>query len=160
MDIENVTRALTAAVAFVALFSAHYLGDQWLQTSGQACKKSLEGGGSALVAHWHCAKHVLTYTAGGAALLMAVAAWLGLPLRPGWVIAGLTLNAITHYVADLRAPLRWLAVKIGQRGYIEHVTVQRPAGPADTGPGTALFHLDQAWHFVWLLPAAALIAGP
>jgi hypothetical protein len=160
MDHEDITRALIAANAFVALFCAHYAGDQWIQTGAQACEKSLEGAASRAVAHWHCAKHVMTYTLTGLIFLLGLAAWLDLPLHAGWVAAGLGVNAVTHYIADLRSPLRWMAEKVGRGGYVKHVRVIRPTGEEDTGPGTAMFHLDQAWHFIWLVIAVALIAGP
>lgn len=160
MDTEDITRAVVAANAFVALFAAHYAGDQWIQTHGQARKKSLEGAESKTSAHWHCAKHVITYTLAGLVFFLGLAAWLDLPVRPGWLALGLSINAVTHYIADLRSPLRWLAEKLGRGSYIQHCRVVRPTGVEGGGPGTAMFHLDQAWHFIWLLVAVAVIAGP
>lgn len=160
MDPENVTRAIIAAVAFVSLLAAHYGGDQWVQTSDQAGKKSLDRPGvDKRDAHWHCAKHVATYTATGVAFFLMASLWLDLPVRPGWAVAGFALNAATHYLVDLRTPLLWIARKLGRMGYIDHCQVVRPSGPEKSGPGTGMFHLDQAWHFMWMLPSALLIAG-
>lgn len=160
MEHVDIVRAVVASTAFGALYAGHYLGDQWVQTAGQACKKSLDRpGAKTLEAHWHCAKHVFTYTLGGLALYLMASAWLDLPVRPGWVAAGLAVNAVSHYIVDLRTPLMWMAKKIGRYGYIEHCQVVRPTGPERVGPGTGAFHLDQAWHFIWIFLSALLIAG-
>jgi hypothetical protein len=160
MDLDNLTRAATAALAFAALFGGHYAGDQWLQTSGQACKKSLaRAGGARLEAHWHCAKHVMVYSLAGLTMFLVAALWLDLPVRPGWIAAGIALNAITHYIADLRTPLLWMARVIGRQAYVEHCQVVRPTGAEMVGPGTASFELDQAWHFIWIFFSALLFAG-
>lgn len=153
--------AATAAVAFFAMYAAHGVGDHWMQTCGQAAKKALDGAESTASAVWHCAKHVLTWTATLAVFLAVAGWWLGLPLRPGWVAAGLALNAVTHFVFDLRTPLVWLVEHVARRGgYIAHVQVVRPAGVERTGPGTAIFHLDQSAHVAVLFFAALLTAGP
>ncbi len=160
MNEFDIVRAITALTAFAALYAGHYLGDQWLQTHTQACKKSLDRpDAKVLEAHWNCFKHVFTYTLGGLVLFLGAAAWLDLPVRPGWLAAGIALNAATHYLIDLRSPLMWIARKMGRMGYIEHCQVVRPTGPERVGPGTGAFHLDQAWHFVWMFPSALLIAG-
>lgn len=160
MNEIDLVRAITAAVAFATMFAAHYLGDQWVQTAGQSCKKSLDRpDANTLEAHWHCFKHVFSYTLGGFVLFLGAAAWLNLPVRPGWLVAGLALNAGTHYLIDLRTPLMWIAKKMGKMGYVEHCQVVRPSGPERVGPGTGAFHLDQAWHFIWMLPSALLVAG-
>lgn len=160
MDIENITRILAGLTAFMALLGIHYAGDHWIQTGPQSVKKALDRNSSAASAHWHCLKHVLTYTAAGAILLLGLAAWFDLPIQLGWLAAGLAVNAVTHYVADLRTPLRWLAGVLGRNAYIHYCQVQRPTGAQDTGPGTGLFHLDQAWHIFWIVISAAIIAGP
>lgn len=160
MPYHDLVRAITAAVAFAAMLAGHYIGDQWIQTSAQACKKALGGPVSRGCALWHCAKHVVTWTATTTGLLLAAGWWLNLPIRPGWLAAGVAVNAATHFLADLRAPLLWLARTVGRGGYVTHVQVMRPAGADAFGAGTAAFHLDQAWHIAWLLVAALLIAGP
>lgn len=161
-DVELVARAALALTAFAFGLAGHYLGDHWIQTSPQACKKALNGGGTRACALWHCAKHVTTWTATVTVFIAVAGWWLHLPLKPGWLAAGMALNAATHFVADLRTPLLWLARLLGRGGYLQHATVVRaPAGGADpTGPGTAAFELDQSWHIAWLAVAALVIAGP
>jgi hypothetical protein len=160
MQYLDLVRAVTTAVSFCAMLAGHYIGDHWLQTSGQACKKALNGGESRACALWHCAKHVITWSASTVAFVSVAGWWLHLPLHLGWLAAGIAVNAVTHFVADLRTPLIRLAQLLGRGGYIEHSQVMRPAGAQPTGPGTALFHLDQAWHIAWMFVAALLIAGP
>jgi hypothetical protein len=160
MPYDDLVRTITAVLAFCAMLAGHYIGDQWVQTSAQACNKGLGNGASRGCALWNCGKHVAGWTVTTTGFFLAASWWLHLPLRPGWLAAGVTVNAVTHFVADLRTPLLWLARVIGRAGYLGHVQVVRPSGGDAFGPGTAAFHLDQAWHIAWLLVAALLIAGP
>jgi hypothetical protein len=161
MEHGDLVRAATAAVAFAVMLAGHYIGDHWVQTSGQAYGKGLDRiGCNRKAAVWHCAKHVMSWTATTTLFLLAAAWWLRLPLQPGWLVAGILLNAVTHFVADLRTPLIRLGRLLGRGGYLDHVGVVRPSGPASSGPGTGLFELDQAWHIGWLAVSALLIAGP
>lgn len=154
-----LVKAVSAAVAYVAMLAGHGIGDHWLQTGPQACKKPLDGAESRWCSMWHCAKHVATWTAVVTVFVTGAFLWLGLPLRPEWLGAGMALNAATHFVADLRTPLIWLATKMRRASYVEMVQVVRPAGCDRYGPGTAVFHLDQTWHKAWMLPAALLVPG-
>src|SRR6185369_9626725 len=123
MQYDDLVRAATAAFAFGAMLAGHYVGDQWIQTSGQACKKALDGAGGNACALWHCAKHVITWTATTVVFLAGGGWWLHLPFKPGWLAAGIAVNMVTHFVADLRTPLIWLARLLGRGGYIEHAQV-------------------------------------
>ncbi|WP_285551698.1 hypothetical protein [Actinoplanes regularis] len=161
MQQEDLVRAATAAVAFGVMLAGHYIGDHWVQTDGQAHGKGLDNAGcDRSVALWHCAKHVASWTLTTSVFLLAAGWWLRLPFQTGWLVAGITVNAVTHFVADLRTPLIRLGRLLGRGGYLDHVRVVRPSGPASSGPGTALFELDQAWHIGWLAVSALLIAGP
>lgn len=152
MPYDDLVRAATAAVAFLALYAGHMVGDHWTQTQHQSTHKALGAGRPVWLAHWNCAKHVTTYTATQAVLLVLAGWWLNLPLRPGWVAAGLAASAVTHYVADLRTPLRWLADRLGP-GKASFYRL------ADHGLNGA-YLLDQSWHIGWLAVAALLVAGP
>lgn len=139
-----------AAVVFAAVFAAyaagHPVGDYWVQTNGQAAAKALPGWAGRRA----CAAHVATYTATLAACLALAWCMLGLPLRPGPVVAGLAVSAVSHYFADRRRPLQHLAALIpGKLGFWR------------TGDGLAsgAAHLDQAWHWWWLFAAALITAG-
>jgi len=158
-DIDTI-RAITTLVAFAFGLAGHYVGDHWLQTHEQACKKGLNGGNGRMCAMWNCAKHVITWSAAVTVFIAAAGWWLHLPLRPGWLAAGMALNAVTHFVADLRTPLLWLGRRLGRGRYLDYGNVVRSSGTAEGGPGTAAFHLDQAWHIAWLAVSALVMAGP
>lgn len=146
-----------------ALSAAHQVGDQWLQTSHQACTK----GGQGWPARRAAAAHVASYTAAGAAAVIVAGRRLDTPIRPARLAAALAVNAVTHYIADRRAPLRWMALAAGRGGYLRHCRVVRETEsdsgekiePDETGPGTALFELDQAWHYAWIFVSALIAAG-
>ncbi|MBO3742558.1 transcriptional regulator [Actinoplanes flavus] len=161
MQHEDLVRAVVAAVAFGVMLAGHYIGDHWAQTSGQAYGKGLDAAGCVRsTAMRHCAGHVASWTLTTTVFLLGAAWWLKLPLEPGWLAAGVGLNAVTHFIADLRTPLIRLGRLLGRGGYIDQVGVVRPAGHTNSGPGTGLFELDQAWHIGWLAVSALIIAGP
>lgn len=140
-----------------ALTAGHEVGDQWIQTHHQACTKGNAGWRGWVV----CAAHVASYTATGALATLVAARRLNVPLRPAQLAAGLALNAASHYFADRRDPLRQIARLLRRTEYISEVTVVRQKGEQaqDTGPGTALFHLDQSWHYGWIFVSALVAAG-
>jgi hypothetical protein len=145
--------AATFAALFAALYAAHTVADHWVQTDRQARTKALPGWTGRLA----CLAHVGTYTL-TAVLALAVVAWrLHLDLDPTRLAAGLALSAVTHYLADRRTPLRWLAVRTGSRDFW---VLGAPRGGRDDNPslGTGAYALDQSWHIGWLLAAALVIA--
>lgn len=150
---------LIFAVTFICLYAAHHVGDQWIQTNWQATTKGKTG-----KERWSgrlaCGLHVATYTATGAAFLAVPVLLLGLALNTPLVLAGFAISAITHYIADRRAPLINLAKRLRRDRYIAYATVvRRPDEPEEgTGPGTGLYHLDQSWHFAWLFVSAVVMS--
>lgn len=156
-----IVQAVTTLVYCFFGLAGHYVGDHWVQTNFQACEKALDRPGCRkLIALFACAKHVLGWSTTVAVCIAGASWWLGLPIRPAWFAAGMAINAITHFVADLRTPLIWLGRKLGRGGYIDHVQVHRGKVVERTGPGTALFHLDQSWHIFWLAVSSLVMAGP
>lgn len=131
----------TFAAVFAALYAAHAVADHWIQTQHQANHKGAPGWRGRLA----CARHVATYTAAALAALLALAWRCGLDLSPAAVSAGLAVSAVTHYIADRRAPLRWMADRLRK-------------DPAWLERGGGLYALDQSWHVGWLFVAALLIA--
>lgn len=127
--------AEVGTIGFV-LFAAHHVGDYWVQTDAQAQAKEHHAGA--------CLAHVGTY------LLTHAVFLAGLALATGWTpsvagtLAGFAVTAVTHYLADRRAPLRWLAAHTGGGGFWD-----RGGAPL----------LDQAWHIGWLAVTALLIAS-
>lgn len=128
------------AALFVVLFVAHNLGDYWVQTDRQAADKVLAGWRGRIV----CVEHVVTYTATALAVLLLSTWRLGVELDSWRVALALALSAVTHYLADRRWPLRWLALRIRQS-----------AAWLDDRGGLAL--LDQSWHKFWLFVATFIV---
>jgi hypothetical protein len=133
-----------AAVA-VTIYAGHQAGDYWVQTSGQAVRKSLPGSPGRLA----CAAHVSTYTATLAAFLFTARVFVPLPLSDPHVLAGLAVSAVSHYIADRRKPLARIARALGREDFYR----------AGDGLATGAALLDQAWHWAWLFVSALVIAG-
>lgn len=152
--------AATFAAVFVALYVGHSVGDHWVQTSHQSVAKGKPGWTGRLAD----ARHVASLTATKVALLLPVAAVLGLHLSVPGLLAGLGVDAVTHWWADRRSTLAWLAKVTRQSEFYSLGTGAHPAHPvtAENKPaahlGTGAYALDQSFHHLWLLVAALLIA--
>ncbi|GAB1695160.1 DUF3307 domain-containing protein [Krasilnikovia sp. M28-CT-15] len=150
-----MTAQLAAAAAvFAALFAAHHVADHWIQTDHQAAHKGLPG----WVGARSCLAHVATYTLTALVALLALAVTTGWRPAPALLTAGLTVSAITHYAADRRSLLFWLAQRTGSRAFW---TLGAPRPDRDDKPclGTGAYALDQSWHVGWLYVAALIIAA-
>lgn len=134
-----MTAAAFAAV-LLALLAAHHVGDHWVQTDTQAQGK----GERSAAGVRHCAAHVVSYTV-CTALASGLAWWaLDLPVTWAGFAAAQVLSATTHYWADRRFTLAWLAAKLGKAPYYER--------------GGA-YQLDQSWHWLWLTVAASAMVA-
>ncbi len=140
--------------AFAAVFVAHQVADHWIQTQHQADCKGRPGWPGRIA----CAAHVTTYTLTALAALAALAVTLGLDLNPGKVTAGLAVSAVTHYIADRRAPLRRLAELVGASRFYA-LGCPRPGRDDNPSLGTGAYALDQAFHLFFLFVAALVIAA-
>lgn len=135
------------AVVFAALYAAHEVGDHWVQTHHQACGKGAADRRGRLL----CAQHVASLTATKAIALVAVVLVTGLALSPWAAVAGLVVDAASHYWADRRFTLAALAVRLRKADFAN-------LGDGKAAPtGTGAYALDQSWHVGWLF-VAALIA--
>ncbi|GFE15607.1 hypothetical protein Sgleb_36540 [Streptomyces glebosus] len=145
--------AATFAAVFIALYVAHSVGDHWVQTSHQSAHKGRPG----WVGRFADARHVVTLTLTKLAVLVPAAALLGLHLSVLGVVAGLGIDAVTHWWADRRSTLAWLA-KVTGKG--EFYRLGAPRADHDDNPhiGTGAYALDQSFHHLWLLVAALVIA--
>lgn len=132
----------TFAAVFAALYAAHQVADHWVQTQRQADHKGMPGWAGRIA----CALHVLTYTVTAAAALGVLALALGLRVSLPAAVLGLLVSAVTHYIADRRTPLRWMADRLRKN-------------PAWLERGGGLYALDQSWHIGWLFVAAVVIAS-
>ncbi|MEU3993661.1 transcriptional regulator [Streptomyces platensis] len=145
--------AATFAAVFIALYVAHSVGDHWVQTSHQSAHKGRPG----WVGRLADARHVGTLTLTKLAVLIPTAALLGLHLSVLGIVAGLGVDAVTHWWADRRTTLAWLA-KVTGKG--EFYRLGAPRAGHDDNPhiGTGAYALDQSFHHLWLLVAALIIA--
>ncbi|MEU9054539.1 DUF3307 domain-containing protein [Streptomyces sp. NPDC048384] len=145
--------AATFAAVFIALYVAHSVGDHWVQTSHQSAHKGRPG----WVGRLADARHVATLTLTKLAVLIPAAALLGLHLSVPGVVAGLAVDAASHWWADRRTTLAWLARVTGKG---EFYRLGAPRAGRDDNPhiGTGAYALDQSFHHLWLLVAALIIA--
>lgn len=103
--------------------------------------------------------HVAAYTAGQVAATLAVTRALGLRLPARALLAGVAVNALTHWVLDRGHSVVTMAGWLGKQDYVSGCTVvRRPGASADGwGPGTAGFELDQSAHRAFGWVAAVLM---
>ncbi|MFJ1757363.1 hypothetical protein [Kitasatospora sp. NPDC088134] len=99
----------------------------------------------------HAALHVAAYTAGQFAAAVVATRALGYRVPVRALLAGAAVNGATHLVIDRREPLLHLARWTGHLGYVEHCTAARVGADGvvraePSGPGSALFELDQSLH--------------
>ncbi|GAA0379375.1 hypothetical protein GCM10009541_22420 [Micromonospora gifhornensis] len=133
--------AAAFAAVFATLYAAHQVADHWIQTQHQADCKGQPGWAGRLA----CAAHVATYTATAVLALVFLIAGTGLRLDPSGVAVGLGISAVTHYIADRRTPLRWIADQLRK-------------SPAWLDKAGGMYALDQSWHVGWLFIAALFCA--
>lgn len=157
MSPASLSAAAAFAVLLVTALVAHDVLDHWGQTPHQSEHKARPG----LVGHWNCFKHVAVYSIGCLAAMLAAAAACGFAADlsvPGLVAATL-LNAVTHYVADRRGPLRWLAVAVFRKRQFCALGVPRDGRDDNPCLGTGLYALDQSFHRWFHLVAVAVIVA-
>ena len=133
------------AAVFAALFAAHQVADHWIQTQHQADTKGCAGWRGRIA----CAAHVATYTVTALVAVLALAWRTDLDASPAALAAGLVVSAVTHYIADRRAPLRAIADRTGAGQFYR----------VNGGGMNGAYLLDQSWHIGWLFVAALVIGG-
>ncbi|MCF3102950.1 transcriptional regulator [Streptomyces roseoverticillatus] len=148
------------AAVFIALYIGHSVGDHWVQTSHQSATKGKPG----WVGRLADARHVATLTATKLAILLLTATVLDLDIPVPGLVAGLSVDALTHWWADRRSTLAWLARVTGKAEFYSLGTGTHPAHPVTAAGrpaghlGTGAYALDQSFHHLWLLVAALIIA--
>ncbi|MEK8109024.1 DUF3307 domain-containing protein [Micromonospora sp. M12] len=146
-------RVAAFAAVFVALYVAHQVGDHWIQTQHQADCKGQPGWPGRIA----CAAHVATYTLTALLALVFLIAGTGLRLDPWAVGVGLTVSAVSHYIADRRTRSSASLTRS------DRAASTRSASPARSrrqpSLGTGAYALDQSWHVAFLFVSALLIAA-
>lgn len=163
-DME-ITTAITGAWVWIGLLTAHAVADHWVQTSWQAVTKGLPGWPGRTA----CMAHVATYTLTTSVMVGFLWGLFNLDISPWGFITGQLVSAVTHYWADRRTTLTWLADLLGlsefyRLGKPRNIVLHDLTGsgvPPNTkldNPclGTGAYALDQAWHKFWLFVAAIL----
>ncbi|MCG7209895.1 DUF3307 domain-containing protein [Streptomyces arenae] len=145
--------AATFAAVFIALYVAHSVGDHWVQTSHQSAHKGRPG----WVGRLADTRHVATLTATKLVVLLPVVWLLDLRLSVLGTVLGLGVDAVTHWWADRRSTLGWLA-KVAGRGEFYRLGTPRPGRDDNPHIGTGAYALDQSFHHLWLLVAALIVA--
>jgi hypothetical protein len=151
----TTTEALAAVAAvFVALYTAHEVGDHWVQTHHQAQSKAAPG----WAGRWADTKHIVTLTVTKLVALTALCLTTG--LRPSlWqLVAGLSVDALSHWWADRRTTLGALADRVG-KGHFYRLGNPRAGHDDNPSIGTGAYALDQSWHIGWLFIAALIAAA-
>lgn len=146
--------AATFAAVFAGLFVAHSAGDHWVQTSAQSAGKGKPG----RVGRLADARHVVTLTVTKVFVLLPVAWLLDLHLSLPGLVLGLGIDAATHWWADRRTTLAWLA-RVTRKSEFYRLgskVVDDEGHPSHIGTGA--YALDQSFHHLWLLVAALIIA--
>jgi hypothetical protein len=141
----NAATPGAVAAVFAALYAAHQLADHWVQTQHQADTKGQPGWRGRI----SCAAHVATYTGTQLAAVLLLVWRCGVDIAPAALAAGLTVSAVTHYIADRRTPLRRIADATGAGVFYR----------VNAGGINGAYLLDQSWHIAWLFIAALLIGG-
>lgn len=141
---------------FAALYISHHVADHWTQTTRQSCDKGDTGWSGRRACAGHVASHMLVSIACLTSLNI-----IGIHLGVDTMATGLGIIAVTHYWIDRRAPLYRLAALLGKTGFVTGCTVVRKPGdtPAEVGPGTGLYALDQSFHFLWLFVSALVMTA-
>lgn len=148
-----MTAALTFAVTAPTLLTAHTIADHWIQTGHQAATKHRRDWSGARA----CGAHVATYTATTAAFVVLTWTLLNLHITPLGFALGQTTSAVTHYWADRRYTLRWLA-QLTRRSAFYNLGTPRPHHDDNPTLGTGAYALDQSYHWAWLFTAALITA--
>ncbi|MEU3620721.1 transcriptional regulator [Streptomyces albogriseolus] len=150
-----MTEAVVFAAVFIALYIGHSVGDHWSQTTCQALTKGRPDWTGRLAA----ARHVLTLTLTKAVPLTAVVLVLDLPVTALGLVAGLGIDAASHWWADRRSTLARLARLVGRTEFYELGSKVVDDNGHPTHLGTGAYALDQSWHMLWLGIGALIIAA-
>lgn len=146
-DTATLAYTAIAGLTFAALYVGHLAGDHALQRSEWAVTK----GEHSHAGRAACAQHVVVLTLAQMVALAVVALATQQGYLPVAVLAGLAVNAWSHYWFDRRCTAHGLYAALGKAEFA--ATGQAPLA-------TGAYRMDQDWHTCWLLPVALIIAAP
>ena len=134
---------------FAAMYVGHMVGDHWAQTNRQALRKILPGWPG-----WRaCNAHVTVLT------IIQGLTLASLMISTGWepdylhLWVGLSVNYLSHYVADRRWPLHAIARVLGKGEFYAL------GDPVEAPCGTGAYAMDQSWHIAWLWITTLIICA-
>lgn len=148
----DITAAATFVTTGFTMLIWHNVADHWVQTDQQATDKGRHDHVGVLA----CLRHVATYTITLSIMLGVVWGLFDLAITPLGFLLGQVVSAVSHYWADRRYTLQWLATKftwLGKKKFY-HMGAPRPGKDDNPCIGTGSYALDQAWHWGWLFFAA------
>jgi hypothetical protein len=154
MPADTLVKLAAFAAVFCTLLAAHQFGDIWVQTHRQACGKGSPGRAGRI---W-CARHVASLTITKLFALLALVGVTDLDVAPGYLAAGLAVDAVTHYWADRRTTLANLAARLGKADFYQ-LGQPRDGHDDQHHLGTGAYALDQSFHVLFLFAASLIIAG-
>ncbi|MFF0862329.1 transcriptional regulator [Nonomuraea sp. NPDC003560] len=131
------------------MYAAHSFGDHWF---GQTHRQALGKGARTRQGVRHCLGHVVLLAAHKAVALGLLCIVTGLHLSLTAAAIALAVDGASHYWADRRYTLAWLADRTGKGDFYR-------LGLGEAAPcGTGAYALDQSWHIAWLFVTALIIA--
>jgi hypothetical protein len=149
----DITAASTFAASFAALYAAHQVGDHWIQTGHQAAHKGAHNFEGKIA----CLSHVLTMTL-TKVLFLGILSWvLGVQYSSVTFAIAVVLDAATHYWADRRFTLKWLA-ELTDHYHFYMLGAPRPDKDDNPSLGTGAYAMDQSFHIFWLFVASIILA--
>jgi len=155
MTIHILSRVAAFAAVFGALCAAHTFGDHWY---GQTHRQALGKGARTLKGALSCLAHVALLTLHKVAFLAILCFITGMRPFVPFVAGALLVDAVSHYWADRRFTLKWLAEHTG-KGEFYRLGVPREGHDDAHHLGTGAYAMDQSWHHAWLFVAALIIAA-
>lgn len=95
-----------------------------------------------------CAVHVAMQTGAHLAATTAITRMVGYRIPPAALLAGVAINAPTHFALDRGRLMEILSDLLGKTFYINNFGVVRKPGadPMQVGPGTAWNEMDRSAH--------------
>jgi hypothetical protein len=160
MSTDSTATLAAVAAVFVALYAGHMIGDHWVQTHHQAITK----GGRGWAARWANTKHVASITLTKLVAVAALCAVTGLQVSTWQCALALAVDAASHWWADRRSTLVWLAGRVERAGIngksqFHAIGAPRPGHDDNPSLGTGAYALDQSFHIGWLFITALIIGA-